>query len=52
VIYLVISHSPMGSVLGVKSLTPTQFSDYEQQHGDTVVVLDGNEVIRHWTYYA
>jgi len=51
-IYLVISHSPMGSVLGVKSFTSTEFDDYEQQKGDTVVVLDGSRVVQHWTTYA
>jgi hypothetical protein len=51
-IYIIVSHSPMGSVLGVKTVTPAHFDDYEQQHGDTVIVIDNGEVIRHWTYYA
>jgi hypothetical protein len=35
--YLVVEHSPMGTVLKVRALTGRDFGDYVLKNGDTVI---------------
>lgn len=53
--YIVVEHSPVGTVLKVRSLTGRDFSDYVLKNGDTVIEVtaqpneDKVTVARHYT---